>query len=465
MRSLFLRLSLLTGLLLSLAAAAQVATPAAAVVATAAAVDGTVFVSRPQQAPVLLARGSSLREGDAINTTRNSSVRLKFTDGGETVVRPESILHIQRYQYVQADPAKDNLLLGLLKGGMRALTGLIGKRGNHDAYQLRVSTATVGIRGTDFSVRLCQKDCNDVGNNPHRNTATPVAARALQVRGQAQVSRAGAAMMPLQEGQPLYSGDVVQTLLNTHVLLAFGDGSRITVNASSQMSIAEYASQIQPDGSHIGSMIIDMFKGGLRFATGLIGKSQPQKVMVRTATATVGIRGTVFDLVCAPSGSTDIAAAAELADMPCDESLLAQTREGIITLSGAQGTPLVLAAGQSGRVNGPDMPARLLPTMPGYFQRLDTPAPETVPVDLDALFGQPAPPDTSEGVVLAVHEGRVVLAQTRQETRQEIFLDAGETAFAGTAAVAPVRLRAPAPILDRDPLLSSGMFNANMCRK
>jgi hypothetical protein len=62
--------------------------------------------------------------------------------------------------------------------------------------------------------------------------------------------------------------------------------------------------------------------------------------------------------------------------------------------------------------------------------------------------------------LLTVHEGRVVLAQAEKD----ILLDAGESAFAGRAAV-PVRLQSVPPILDRDPFLSTGMFNANMCRR
>jgi hypothetical protein len=457
-------LGLLAGLALApgLAHAQAGATPTPAV-ATVAAVDGTVFVSRGGGRQAILARGSSLQVGDAINTTRNSTVRLKFTDGGETVVRPESTLVVQKYQFEKEAPSQDNILLQLLKGGIRALTGAIGKRGNADAYQLRASTATVGIRGTDYSVRLCQQDCDETGDASHRNSATPVAARAVQVRGVAKVSRGGGPLVVLVQGQPLYSGDVLQTQLDSHVVLAFSDGARITVNPSSQMGISEYTNPAKLAGATspgIGSMIIDMFKGGLRFATGLIGKANPEKVKVRTATATIGIRGTVFDVVCAPIGSADGASPADLSDMPCGESIFVQTREGIVTLSGTQGAPVVLPAGQSGRVNGPDVPARTLQATPDYFRTISTPEPEKVPVNLESLFGLAAAPDTSAGVLLTVHEGRVVLAQAEKD----ILLDAGESAFAGRAAV-PVRLQSVPPILDRDPFLSTGMFNANMCRR
>lgn len=451
-------MGLLAGLVLAAPLAAQ--TAAVSSVATAAAVEGTVFVTRSGGRQAILARGSALQVGDAINTTHNSTVRLHFSDGGETVVRPDSTLVVQAYQFQKDAPTGDNMLLNLLKGGMRALTGLIGKRGDANAYKLRANTATVGIRGTDFSVRLCQQDCNDASDSTHRNSATPVAARAVQVRGVAQVSRVLGAMQTLSEGQPLYSGDIVQTQPDAHVVLVFSDGSRITVNPSSRMGISEYSNETKSGGGGVGSMIIDMFKGGLRFATGLIGKASPDKVKVRSLTATVGIRGTVFDVVCAPGGSSDAASSADLGDMPCDESMFAQTRDGTITLTGTTGEALVLPAGQSGRVNGANVPARALPVTPSYFKTIKTPEPESVPANIEALFGLQAAPDTSSGVLLTVHEGRVILAQAEKD----ILLDAGESAFAGRAVV-PVRLQSVPPVLDRDPFLSSGMFKANMCRR
>jgi len=460
MKPLLATLGLLAGLLGTLPVQAQSSAPGAPAVATVAAVDGTVFVTRPDGRQSVLARGSALQVGDAINTTRNSSARLKFGDGGETVVRPESTLQVQAYHYQAEQPAQDNLLLRLFKGGMRALTGAIGKRGNADAYQLRTSTATVGIRGTEFSLRLCQNDCSEEsGKGTVSNAGTPVAARAVQVRGSARVSRNGAAMVALTEGQPLYAGDVLQTLVQSHVVLVFSDGTRITVNPTSQMGIPEYDLDKSATAKASGNMVIDMFKGGLRFATGLIGKLNPERVKVRTSAATIGIRGTVFDLACAGSGSADGAAEAGMGEMSCDESLFAQTREGLISLSGQQGEPVLLVAGQSGRVNGPNTPARLLPGVPQYFREQATPLPEGMAADLDALFGVQMQ-DTGNGVLLTVHEGRVVLAQAELA----VVLDAGESAFAG-ATGAPVRLLAPPPVLDGDPFLSSGMFRPNMCRR
>ena len=137
MRVAFIACLLLAGLGFSVGGLAQApAQPpqSNAGIARAAAVEGTVFVTRLDGKQGILQRGSNLQRGETLNTTRNSSVRLRFTDGGETVVRPESSVVVTDYQFIQDAPAQDSLLIRLLKGGMRAVTGAVGKRGDINAY-------------------------------------------------------------------------------------------------------------------------------------------------------------------------------------------------------------------------------------------------------------------------------------------------------------------------------------------
>ena len=169
---------LCTALLMGIGLAAQAQTAA---VANATSVEGTAYVTRADGRQTILARGSALGVGDALSTTRNSTVRLRFTDGGETAVRPDSRMTVQAYSYARDDPQADNLVIGLLKGGLRAITGSIGKRGNIDAYKLTINTATIGIRGTDYTARLCNGDCKTdaeaIARNARPNSGAPVVAR------------------------------------------------------------------------------------------------------------------------------------------------------------------------------------------------------------------------------------------------------------------------------------------------
>jgi hypothetical protein len=113
--------------------------------------SGTLHVQRADGSIRLLSERSQVRTGDVVSTERDSYAQIKMTDGGQITLRPNTQLRIEGYQFSEQEPAKDNFVFALLKGGLRAVTGLIGKRVNRDAYKLRTATATVGIRGTDFN--------------------------------------------------------------------------------------------------------------------------------------------------------------------------------------------------------------------------------------------------------------------------------------------------------------------------
>lgn len=113
--------------------------------------SGTLHVQRPDGSVRLLSEKSQVLTGDVVSTERDSYAQIRLTDGGQITLRPNTQLRIEGYEFSENEPQKDNFVFALLKGGMRAVTGLIGKRANRDAYRLRTATATVGIRGTDFN--------------------------------------------------------------------------------------------------------------------------------------------------------------------------------------------------------------------------------------------------------------------------------------------------------------------------
>jgi len=104
---------------------------------------------------------SEIHEGDTLTTQTDTYARVKFTDGGEVVLRPGSQLIVTAYAFVEGKPESDSIVMNMLKGGMRAVTGLVGKR-NKDAVEFKTETATMGIRGTHFGALICQNDCGGV---------------------------------------------------------------------------------------------------------------------------------------------------------------------------------------------------------------------------------------------------------------------------------------------------------------
>src|SRR2546428_2311375 len=136
----------------ALAAAALLAPLLAFAQATVQHLSGTLSVQRQDGSVGALAERSNVFVGDVISTERDSYAQLRFTDGGQVTLRPNTQVKIETYGYEEGRPERDNFAMQLFKGGLRSLTGLIGKRTtNRGAYRMVTSTATIGIRGTDYS--------------------------------------------------------------------------------------------------------------------------------------------------------------------------------------------------------------------------------------------------------------------------------------------------------------------------
>lgn len=139
----------------------------------------------------LLALNSAVREGDLLVTADNAFARIKWGDGGEIVLRANTQLKVNAYNYEESAPARDNVLFSLIKGGFRAVTGLLTRR-NAQAYSVSTPTATIGIRGTHFGALYCDNDCarvlNPAGGPPANGLHVDVADGRIFVATQAGVT-------------------------------------------------------------------------------------------------------------------------------------------------------------------------------------------------------------------------------------------------------------------------------------
>lgn len=159
--------------------------------------SGTLSMQRADGTRKLLAVKSEVQEGDTLTTEAGTYARVKFVDGGEVVLRPGSELKIQSYSYNAAKPESDNMVLSMFKGGLRAITGLLGKR-SRDKVSFQTATATIGIRGTHFGALLCQNDC---GNVPTTSGQPPANGLHLDVTEGAIVVSNGAGSVQINLGQ------------------------------------------------------------------------------------------------------------------------------------------------------------------------------------------------------------------------------------------------------------------------
>ena len=133
--------------------------PAALANGTLTHLSGQVSVERADGSKVVAVPGMQVSLGDMLITGDKGFVRMGLTDGGEMVLRPGSQLKIEQYFFDKDKPTDDSFVFNVLKGGFRAISGLISKRGNKDAYKAKTPTAVAVIRGTQYDLRVCAADC------------------------------------------------------------------------------------------------------------------------------------------------------------------------------------------------------------------------------------------------------------------------------------------------------------------
>lgn len=105
-----------------------------------------------------LKRRSPFYSGDTIRTGNASQVQLRFVDKALMTIKADSELNVTEYRFAAAEAgANDKVLMKLVKGGFRTITGQVGK-GDKNAYKINTPAASIGIRGTNFEVQQESED-------------------------------------------------------------------------------------------------------------------------------------------------------------------------------------------------------------------------------------------------------------------------------------------------------------------
>ncbi|WP_396587672.1 FecR domain-containing protein [Bermanella sp. R86510] len=127
-------------------------------VINAAEIAGKVIIAKGQVVASIegetrtLRRRSDIFSGDVIQTGPNSSVQVRFIDKALMTIKANSQMNIERYLQSSADGESEQVLMELVKGGFRTITGSIGQS-NKEAYQVNTPAASIGIRGTNYEVQ------------------------------------------------------------------------------------------------------------------------------------------------------------------------------------------------------------------------------------------------------------------------------------------------------------------------
>jgi hypothetical protein len=380
-------------------------------------VDGTVRVVGPK---------AEVFAGDMLITAKDSYAQVEMNDGTKMTIRPNSNLRIEAYQFRKEAPKEDNIVLRLLRGGFRTVTGLIGKRGNADAYKLRAATATIGIRGTDFTTRLCAtRDCrdDDAAGKPAvkpQPIKSAVVGRVMLSQGELSAKEEAGKDRKLQLGAPVYEGDTLITGAKSYAVVAFRDEGRVSLQAGTQFRVEKFK---YDKAKSEENAVLRLLKGGVRVVTGLIGRTKHDNYRFNIATATIGIRGTGFDAWCNGPCASGAGNPGATQGKPLDGAgVYVWAGEVVLASPGGSFVVALQQAAIIARDSG--KPVRIIAIPPAIIDN-STPRPDSIPFDMQKLFG--AESDAGDpGLYVTVHDGHVVLSMGDKS----LDLFRGETGFA-----------------------------------
>jgi len=95
--------------------------------------------------------GQRVEPGSLVTTAGGARVTLHFDDGMWAALHENSRFRIEGFNFRQQEPAADRAAFELLRGALRIVTGVLGRR-NPEAFELRTPSLNIGVRGTDFLV-------------------------------------------------------------------------------------------------------------------------------------------------------------------------------------------------------------------------------------------------------------------------------------------------------------------------
>jgi hypothetical protein len=119
---------------------------------------GDVVVARGQ-AEIRAATGTLVQSGDTIRVGPASNAQIRLADESIVGLRPGTLLRLDEFAYSGQADGSERSLFTLFKGGFRTVTGAIGRLHSRERYAVRTPTATIGIRGTHYTVVHCDNDC------------------------------------------------------------------------------------------------------------------------------------------------------------------------------------------------------------------------------------------------------------------------------------------------------------------
>jgi hypothetical protein len=412
--------------------------------------DGTFKIMGPK---------SEVKTGDNLETAENSFAQVLMNDGTKMTLRPNSNVKIEEYHFKKETPTEDNAVLHLLKGGFRTVSGLISKRGNFDAYKLRAMTATIGVRGTDFTTRLCaDQDCVEDSSAAKPKPVNAIG-RVMLIQGELTAKDHSGTSRKLFVGSSVFEDEILTTAKDSNAVVAFRDEGRVSLQEETIFHVEKFQferKKMQEPTQE--NALFRLLKGSVRVVTGLVGRVKHDNYQFKMTTATIGVRGTGFDAWCNAACATGGNPGATQEDPLKGAGVYVWA--GQVALNTPTASQLV-SVGQAAILSREIKPVSVT-NIPASISQNKAIRPDSVNVDMQKTFGNEMPPEAAPkpnepvpasknndgsskanppaegenkaepGVYVTVHDGQIVMTQN---DGQKLDVSKGQTGFANPTMI------------------------------
>ena len=245
--------------------------------------------------------------------------------------------------------------------------------------------------------------------------AQAAAGRFVSVTGEVNVVAADGSRRTVEQGSEIHSGETVVTGENALAQMRMADRSLFSVRANSEFKLEQFKYAGKDDRE--ASFLVSVLKGGFRTITGLIAQLNRRNYRINTPAATIGVRGTHFEVVHVLP---------QIAAPDAPAGTYNRVYEGMTTLQNPIGVELLVSREQTA------------------FAALQAGAAPVLVAPPAAIFGQPTPVPRAaapapQGPARAAHKGPATAAHKAPATAHKGQATAAHKAPATAAHKAPLR--------------------------
>jgi len=205
----------------------------------------------------------------------------------------------------------------------------------------------------------------------HTGTAWGLAGNVQFVIGDVKLINPAGQAKALQKGAEINEGDRIVTGEGASAQIKMVDGGFIAVRPNTDIGFDTYRYGGKEDGTE--NAVVSLVQGGFRTITGIIGRTNKQNYTIKTATSTIGIRGTDHEpmVILAPKpGQVAIA----------PPGTYDKVNLGVAFIRNEAGT-IDIQRNQVGYAPDAKSIPRVLPSIPPFFKPTPPPGPQKAKED------------------------------------------------------------------------------------